>query len=684
VNETVDAQDLQAPPRQHAAASVYRLLHRATAPRQRLTVSQWADAHRIISPKQGAEAGPWRTARNPLLREPMDALGHRGDVVLMFPIQLGKTEVLLNDIGYSMDRDPCPVMICLPGEVSLNKWVAQKLQPMIDETPAVRAAMSSVASREAANTRTFKDFAGGQLFVEHAGSPSRLKSSTVRKLRVDELDEFAANFGSGDDPVEMLNGRTSAYPGNYSRAYVSTPQMRSTSRIFYLWEKSDQRRYHVPCPHCGERQPLEWGGLKWSTVVHSAQPRRAWYVCRECGAEIHEYSKTEMMAAGTWVPGRPDSPTRGYTANGLYYALGLGPRWADLASMWLEAQGDQARLKTFINDRLAEPWEDKGTANVRANIVAERAEPYPLRTAPRGVVRITAGCDTQDDRLELHIIGWGRGLSFHVIDYVVIPGDPALPDVWTAVTDLLNRPVQHESGALLSVEATSFDMLGHRTEAVKHYVRSRRVRRPMASFGATANTAPILGRAKLQDVTWRGKTDRHGVHIYQLGTVDAKHVLYSRLAADHDELQAWNNKPERERDDAPARQCHFSDQLPPEYFEGLISEVFNPSKNRFEKRRGAVRNEPLDTWVHAYAAAHHPELRLHRASRADWDRWEAALRGSAPVAPPPPVAGIDVPAQVVTKPGNTAAEPPQDGKTPPTPAPATYMQQINRLRLGRR
>ena len=436
-------QPIACPP---ARPEIFRRLARATAPRKPISVSQWSDANRIISTKQGAEAGRWRTDRNPLLREPMDALGHRGDVVLMFPIQLGKTEVLLNDIGYTMDRDPCPVMICLPGEVSLNKWVAQKLQPMIDETPAVRASLSSVASREAANTRTFKDFAGGQLFVEHAGSPSRLKSTTVRKLRVDELDEFAVNLSGGDDPVEMLNGRTSAYPGNASRAYVSTPQLRSSSRIFYLWEQSDQRRYHVPCPHCGEMQPLLWSGLKWSTAVHRDQPRRAWYLCRECGVEIEEYAKTAMMAAGQWIAANPDSRIKGYNANCLYYPLGLGPRWADLVDMWLNAQGDNARLKTFVNDRLAEPWEDKSSANVKANLVQERAIAYPLRTAPAGVIRITSGVDTQDDRLEVHIIGWGRGRRFWVIDYVVLPGDPALPEVWAALTDLLNRPVVHAWG----------------------------------------------------------------------------------------------------------------------------------------------------------------------------------------------------------------------------------------------
>ncbi|WP_276321980.1 terminase gpA endonuclease subunit [Nitrosococcus wardiae] len=60
--------------------------------------------------------------------------------------------------------------------------------------------------------------------------------------------------------------------------------------------------------------------------------------------------------------------------------------------------------------------------------------------------------------------------------------------------------------------------------------------------------------------------------------------------------------------------------MPPEFFPGLISETYNPAKNRFELKRN-VRNEPLDTWVYSFAAAHHPELRLHRTTHADWDRY---------------------------------------------------------------
>ena len=46
----------------------------AAQPRRALTVSQWADSHRELSGKQAGERGRWRTARNPILREIMDAM----------------------------------------------------------------------------------------------------------------------------------------------------------------------------------------------------------------------------------------------------------------------------------------------------------------------------------------------------------------------------------------------------------------------------------------------------------------------------------------------------------------------------------------------------------------------------------------------------------------------------------
>lgn len=592
-----------------AAPAIAKVIARAIAPRRPLTVSQWADAERVLSRKGSAEPGRWRTARNPMLREPMDCFSSRSnvhEVWCLFDIQSGKTECALNVVGYSMDHNPGPIMICLPGEAGMNAWIAQKLGPMLEETPAVQRALTSTSTRDSANQRTFKDFAGGQLYIEHAGSPQRLKSKSVRTLIVDETDGFASALTSGDDPISLLEGRNSSFPSTYKRLFIGTPEIQGISRLEKGYEKSDQRHYVVPCPHCGHDQALQWRGLHWSPDASEA-----WYACEECAAVIDEHHKPEMLARGHWVPTHPERRVRGYHMNALYRPIGLGVRWRDLAAMWLAAQDDPAKLKTFVNDRLAEPWEDPAMRAVKHNIVADRAEAYKLRQAPAPVLAITAGIDTQDDRLAVQIVGWGRGLAAWTLDYIELSGDPENDEVWTKLTDLMNRPIEHASGALLRVEAAAIDAGGHRTQAVYHYVRQHLVRRLFPIFGAVPNNAPVLSKGKLVDVNWRGKLDKRGISVHHVGTVGIKHMLYGRLSTDAEKAE-------------DARQVHFSDELPREFFTGLISERYDPRKNRFVKI--TTRNEALDTWVYAYAACHLPELRLHRLSRSEWDAREARLQ----------------------------------------------------------
>ncbi|WP_083491334.1 phage terminase large subunit family protein [Stenotrophomonas terrae] len=599
-------------PSQYAEAltEIGRAIGRAIAPRKHMRVSEWATEHRVLSSKGSSSPGEWDNTRNPLLVEVMDCFSARSgvhDVVAQFPIQFGKSETETNILGYTMCENPMPIMVALPGEISANKWIDQKLNPMIESTKAVQHVLTSTNSRESSNRRSFKDFEGGQLYIEHAGNPVRLKSTSVGLLLADEFSSFASELRSGDDPDEMLDGRTSAFPSTYKRFKVGTPEIAGLCRVSELFDVSDQRRWHWPCPDCGHEQPFEWGGLQWTPDL-----KHCWYVCRECGVVIEEHQKTRLIAAGHWVAGNPGAATRGYHANCLYYPMGLGPRWLELAQRWVRAQGDMAKLKTFINDRLAEPWEDKSTAKAKPNLIKDRLEVYHLREAPIGVLAITAGVDTQDNRLAVTILGWGRGMVAWVLDYVELAGDPAELEVWVKLTDLLNRGIAHISGAILPVEATCIDAGGHRTEYVKHYCRQKLIRRPMCIFGAKPNNAPVLGRPKLEDVNYKGKLDKKGVTIYQVGTVNIKQWFFPRLGGDADRV------PE-------ARLIHLSEDLDDFYINGLVSEKFNPKTGRYEPIRGGVRNEPLDTFVYAYAAAHHQDLRLHRQSAADWDMRERRI-----------------------------------------------------------
>src|SRR5690606_16901325 len=80
-------------------ALVAQAAARAIAPRRHTTVSEWSAQHRVLSRKASPEPGPWRNDRNPPLIEPMNCMSARSpvrDIVCMFPIQFGKTEIALN------------------------------------------------------------------------------------------------------------------------------------------------------------------------------------------------------------------------------------------------------------------------------------------------------------------------------------------------------------------------------------------------------------------------------------------------------------------------------------------------------------------------------------------------------------------------------------------------------------
>ena len=257
---------------------------------------------------------------------------------------------------------------------------------------------------------------------------------------------------------------------------------------------------------------------------------------------------------------------------------------------------------------LGESWEDR-SRDIKSNALKDRAEPYKLRSVPPGCLLLTAGVDTQDDRLSVQILGWGRKETCWVIDWVEIFGNPARPELWGSLTELLNQPLAAASGAELFIQATAIDTGGHHTHDVYHFVRSQSARRLMAIKGANVPNKPILaGKPIAQDINRRGKIIKRGVHLWTIGVDTAKHALFGRLHAD------TNIEPS-------GRRVRFSDQLPDEYYNQLTSEAFDPEKNRFVKRRGR-RNEGLDTWVYGYAAAMHPEIRIHTMNIRDWERLE--------------------------------------------------------------
>jgi phage terminase large subunit GpA-like protein len=493
--------------------------------------------------------------------------------------------------------------------------VSQKFEPMANDTPAVNAVLSRRNNNSSDNNAQRKKFIGGIIYFKTAGSTAELKSTTLKNALADEVDEWDWETTQGD-PLGLLQVRLTAFHDR--KLFVpSSPTLKDASRIEEMFEAGDKRRYQVPCPHCGEYQHLVWGNVKWSK--HPDNPKRimdAWYVCKECGAEIPEHYKQEMLAHGRWVAEAPDAPYPSYHINALYSPIGLGLNWKELAAEWIVAQEDNAKLMRFINTRLGETWADR-SHDIKANALEARAEPYSLRSVPQGCLVITTGVDTQDNRLEIQVTGHGRDGRTWTLDYHVLPGNPAGDELWQALADYVNAVrFTNAHGKELVSEACAIDTGGHHTHAVYAFVRSRRVRRALACKGASTPGRSILGKPTMQDVNWKGISQKKGVNLYLIGADTAKHLLYNRLNGDHD-------KP------ADERRVHFSSQLDSAYYDGLVSEAFNPRKNRWEIKKGK-RNEPLDTWVLSIAASHHPELYLHKWKAADWDRRGKMLEPETP------------------------------------------------------
>lgn len=586
----------------------------ACKPRRKLTVSQWSDAHRMLSSKGSSEHGQWHTSRTPYLREIMDCLSDRSPVkrvVLMSGAQIGKTEVGLNWIGYTIDHSPLPMLVVLPTIESRKRWVRQRLNPMLTETPALASVFDAKVTRDGSNSLDIKDFPGGMLVVGGANSPASLASMPIGRVICDEVDRFPWEVGQEGDPLGLIDERTKTFQRR-KVLLVSTPTIKDASRIDEEYQRSDRRRYHMPCPHCQEMLVFKWLNLRWDAEV-----KKAWYLCEQCGAVIEEHHKPKMLAAGHWIAENPQSEIRGYHINGLYAPLGLGYTWAELAREWLACHDDPPKLKRFINTTLGEVWEDR-SRDVKPNALKERAEDYLQRSVPPGCLILTCGVDTQDDRLEIQILGWGRKETCWVLDYLVLPGDPGKPELWMRLAEILNTPLRNAFGKDLLIQATAIDTGGHHTHDVYNFVRSKAARRLMAIKGSNIPNKPILaGKPTSQDINWRGQLIKNGVKLWNIGVDTIKHMLLNRLAAD-------GGQP------AEMRRIHFSQDLPNEYYDMLVSEAFDPEKNRWVKRRGR-RNEGLDTWVYGCAAAHHPEVRIHTMRERDWEYLEAALEPKAGV-----------------------------------------------------
>ena len=595
------------------AFSIFKQAIESVVPFGGLTVSEWADEHRMLSAESSAEPGRWRTSRVPYARWWMDVINdpYVHTLVLKTSSQVGKSETLNNICGYFIHHDPCPIMMVQPTLDRMKEYSKKRISTMIRDTPALSAVVAKDISRDSDNTILGKSFVGGHLKMVGANAASGLASDPIRVLLADEIDRYPLDVDNEGDPLSLAIVRATTF-ANRKIIITSTPTVKGESRIEEEYNRSHKMEYHVPCPHCGEFQTLKWRDdkgdyrLVWET--DGGRIVSVNYVCiNGCAIEPHE--KLKMLDAGEWrdadgdsisdvLAARKHNGEMGFYLNALY---SVWLTWEELIARFVKATAEMKHgrpelLKAFVNTMLGEVWDTKyEQADITG--IESRAEEYDA-DVPLGVLLLTAGVDTQPNRLECSIVGWGMDAEAWLIYHEILWGDTSKQQVWEELAALLREEFECErtdaSGKRIvrTIDAACIDAGGHNAEDVKNFTRRHRGNKWLAIFGKATGAKDTI--------TIRPTRTQGGALLWAVGPSLIKDKLFASLSVALP---------------GPGY-IHFPTGLDEEYFKQLASEKRVRKQKKFNSKdpfgysqyvykKIRERNEALDCFVYAFAAKDH-------------------------------------------------------------------------------
>lgn len=557
---------------QQSLFSLFAKIAKVVEPPKKLTVSEWADEYRQLSKEASAEPGKWVTDRAPYQREIMDALSDPlvDTVVVMTSAQIGKTELLLNIIGYYVHYDPSPILLLQPTLEMAEAFSKDRLAPMIRDTSVLSERIGDAKARNSGNTLLHKTFPGGHITMAGANSPSSLASRPIRAVLADEVDRYPVSAGTEGDPLMLATKRTTTF-WNKKKVYVSTPTIKGASRIEMEYEDSTMEEWHVYCPSCEELQPYEWGRINFDSVTMT---------CKHCGALHQEYEWKARK--GKWIARFPERKKRGFHLNEM---ASPWKRWGEIIEDFKTAKKSTETLKVWVNTALGESWEERGDGQDE-EVLFDRREEYGCEV-PEGVLVLTAGIDTQDDRFEIEVVGWGEEEESWGIQYKVIYGDLHRPEIWQELDEYLKTEFQFEDGRKIRISCACQDSGGHFTQEVYKFTKPREVRRIFAIKGKGGESVPFVSTVS--------RNNREKAALFTIGVDAGKETIVSNLKIESE---------------GPGY-CHFPSEYEKGYgidfFKGITAEslvvrmVNGVGKATWVKKSG-VRNEPLDVRNYARAA----------------------------------------------------------------------------------
>jgi len=577
-------------------------------------IARYIEKRRIL-PSRTPFPGFWRNDRTPYLVEIMNCLSPASPiqhVAIMKGAQLGLTAAAENVVAYWIDENPAEILFISATDRLLEKWAIKRLEPLIDSCGfrhKIFAQINNPKSRRTGDKIFSKEYIGGTLDMASAQSASGLRSDSKRILIRDEIDGAPANLKTGEGNwLDVSYARTAAWGARKKIMDFSTPTTEDVSLIKQSFEAGDQRKFEVPCPYCGTFQFLEWGNDKTEygikPVITDGKLQGVYYQCRECKEPIKNHHKTKMLNRGRWTPTAVSSNDlyRSYYISSLYSPAGM-VSWRELYELWIAAQDDQNKIRSFTNLYLGLPYRETGS-RPKIDKVIELRGGYKSGTVPHGVLFLTVGIDVQEGskrdennpaRLEMEICGHGAGFRTWSILYKRIEGEVDDPSsgAWLELSEWAIESGMRFSRAdgFVFTPSIIFVDSGDLTDVVYRFCSGWGSTYPTKGFQVLKNRKKEAGDERLPSIFRR----------YRAAKVGGTDVLYE-ISTNYYKTHLYNNLKIERRDTGDQRPgfCDFPIDYGESYFRMLTAE---------EKRRDGSfhcpsgrRNEALDCRVMNQAA----------------------------------------------------------------------------------
>ena len=602
-------------------------------------------------------------------------------ITMVAASQVGKSECELNIIGYIIDQDPGSILFIHPTTIDAKEFSKLRIAPMIRDCPSLRRKVVVPKSRDSGNTLLQKTYPGGILTLCGSTEAHSLASKPIRYVIGDERDRWAASAGTEGDPWDLAMARQTTFY-NAKAVEVSTPTIKSASAIEKSFNKGSMERWKSQCPHCGKFHEIRWEDIRYEYETTEIKREKTYkvtsvsYICPECACVSDEITMKRQPAR--WEPDNPSAMEQGIRSFWLNAFVSQWAGWSSIVLKFLDAIGSSRKMQVVYNTCFGQLWEDRGDLEDEDSLLARR-EDYGRRDddsnnlrgesapggipgknpgvsggasggifsgnpggnpatdpaaksqiaaliaqfgndveLPEGVLVLTCGVDTQNDRLEFEILGHGHFGETWGIRYGVIRGRPDDPDTWRQLDDVISHVYRFRDGLGLRVSMTFVDEGGLFTQNVRLACQRRIGQKVFCIKGLDGPNRPYTSPPKQMKIIMNQKVVG-SCWQYQLGVDSGKQIIMDNL-----------------RVQSPgAKFCHFPrrDDYGPAYFTGLLSErlEYDPEKKQpwsWKKLPGHMRNEPLDCRNYALAA--------FKALSADLDAIDQRIKQARGTAPPPP------------------------------------------------